>query len=763
MKTLKKKISGFIQEFRKKSYFKQILYSYIIISCFTFLIFSILLLSIIQDQHYESMLEINEQNVSQAHAFNNSSLADISNHGYSMLENTIVHKLLYSSSYDISVSIASREIYDDILSISSMITSLDFINFSTGTVLTKTQRLILEQYYDQSLLDYIATLTPSRQPVFYQPREAYISASRQTPERVLSVIYYLNSNGALVINLDYDSYASQINLARSNDNMEMVLLNQNNLVMAATDSDLFMQDYSQNPLYLEVMEQPDNEGSFTWQDKNDKKDIYYHKGTKMGITYISILKQENTYLGSMLFGLTMKYSIIYIFVTLLLSFLFSWIIYRPVRRLRDAVRQKDLISAEETSPVNDFDFLESAFKSLVVKNSALSKAHQSYEEQQMQKMFRTLLEQNNPQVYITNEELEALDSSFDYLNYMVFIVYIDLTDSAQNVEMDIPLIKFIIANVATELLGTVMKVTSIETISNKCIYLVNFEQYDKLLIQNAAETMQAFFRHTGLFKVSFGFGSLITDLDSLSASYEDARIALSNGMLIASECIQFFEDLHLLPLPEQKYPYETDLAITNALKNTNYDALDLGLNTFFECIRSFHYDQMYRSINQLDAALRRFEYQSGLVTVTTDQDLNFLQPKNLTEIKDDLRSRCYADIGTLLEIKLHNQSKDDLIRQVQKIVEENIYNMNLSVVLIAEQVDLSVNYLRNLYKENTGESLSTYITNRKLAIICDLLADTDTQIQEISDKLGFSTKNYFFTFFKKHMNMTPNQYRNKFN
>ena len=81
------------------------------------------------------------------------------------------------------------------------------------------------------------------------------------------------------------------------------------------------------------------------------------------------------------------------------------------------------------------------------------------------------------------------------------------------------------------------------------------------------------------------------------------------------------------------------------------------------------------------------------------------------------------------------------------------------MVFLADHVHLSVNYLRNVFKDNTGDSLSAYITQKKLALICDLLQNTDMPLSEISDKLGFSTKNYFFTFVKKHTGMTPGDYR----
>lgn len=78
---------------------------------------------------------------------------------------------------------------------------------------------------------------------------------------------------------------------------------------------------------------------------------------------------------------------------------------------------------------------------------------------------------------------------------------------------------------------------------------------------------------------------------------------------------------------------------------------------------------------------------------------------------------------------------------------------------LADKVDLSVNYLRNIYKESTGESLSAHISQAKLDLICEMLQTSDLSIQEISEKLQFTTHNYFFTFFKKHMGVTPKQYR----
>ena len=763
MKTLKNIVRNMIQEFHKKTYFRQVLLSYIVVSCFTFLIFSILLLSRIQQENNRTILNFGWQNIEQAMSFNDSSLHDISNYAYQMLDEAATYRLLYGDTFDLPTSIASREIYDRIQSSNSMITSLDFINFSTGTVLTKSRRMSLDEYYDKDLLEYIGTLVPSRRPVFYQPRVSYFNGKHTQTQRVLSLIFYTNSRGALVINLDYDSYASQINLARNSGNMDLIIVNHNHCVMAASQDTYFMQDLSDDPLYQEILQQHADTGSFTWQSKTGAQTIMYRKNALMGITYISVISPHKAYSRSYLFGLTFRYSIVYILVTSLLSLLASLALYRPVRHLKHTIHINERMPDENAgSTRNDFELIETVFQNLIEKYTALKQVRHTFEHQKEQKLLRLLLEQPSAAIQPNSEDFLALDNSFEYENYMVFVVNVDMP-SEPDTENDLSLIKFLIENVTMELMDGIAAIRSIETITPRVLFLANFAGFDdrrREQFLTAARQMQELFRQRGQFQVAAGFGSVTDALDTISVSYETARTALDTGMLHAMDSIVFYDEMQIPPFDEQTYPFTIDTAVTAAVKNTDTAALDTALDHFFEAIRPYECDQIHRHLSHLSDALQRFEHANDLGTLYTENDLNS-QPRLLSEYREQFRNRCHSDIQALSEIKLHNHSKDALISQVQDLVSENIYNANLSVIMIAEQVGLSVNYLRNIYKENTGESLSTYITGCKLEIIYELLAKTDTSIQEISDRLGFATKNYFFTFFKKHTGMTPNQYRSQ--
>ena len=95
------------------------------------------------------------------------------------------------------------------------------------------------------------------------------------------------------------------------------------------------------------------------------------------------------------------------------------------------------------------------------------------------------------------------------------------------------------------------------------------------------------------------------------------------------------------------------------------------------------------------------------------------------------------------------------------LVDENIMSSGLTANFLAQNVYLSISYLRSIFKEVTGGTLSNYIIRKRLDKICELLERTDMPVTEIADSMGFASKSYLFTFFKNYMGVTPNEYRKR--
>ena len=262
------------------------------------------------------------------------------------------------------------------------------------------------------------------------------------------------------------------------------------------------------------------------------------------------------------------------------------------------------------------------------------------------------------------------------------------------------------------------------------IYFVNHDDATNETLRSILLEGQEFMQSTFQITLSIGVSERVRDLDELSFSHRSAQDALNRRFLTGDGSIHFADELSL-PSPAAEH----------------------------YVIRQFHLDQTIRSILQFEVAMQRFENANDLMVQTLPWEIAILTQLDINTIQNYLLNRGKQDIEELAEIKSHSSEKPELIHTILELVDSNLSNPNLSVVFLAGEVHLSVNYLRSIFKENTGDSLSNYIIQKKLELICHLLADTNTSLQDISDQLGFSTKNYFFTFFKKHMGTTPNEYR----
>lgn len=77
----------------------------------------------------------------------------------------------------------------------------------------------------------------------------------------------------------------------------------------------------------------------------------------------------------------------------------------------------------------------------------------------------------------------------------------------------------------------------------------------------------------------------------------------------------------------------------------------------------------------------------------------------------------------------------------------------------AAMCSLSKSYFIHLFKEHTGISPQIYKANLLTEKAKFLLKNTNLNISEIAESLGFSDSLYFSRFFKKHTNLSPKSYR----
>jgi AraC-like DNA-binding protein len=120
--------------------------------------------------------------------------------------------------------------------------------------------------------------------------------------------------------------------------------------------------------------------------------------------------------------------------------------------------------------------------------------------------------------------------------------------------------------------------------------------------------------------------------------------------------------------------------------------------------------------------------------------------------------------GMLLEftkrVKELNQKQrySKVVTDCCQYIHENIYE-NLRLSDVASRVHLSENYVSSKFKEETGESIGSFIRRAKISEAKSLLRYTGMTLPEISTLLSYSSQSFFTTVFRQEVGQTPKQFR----
>lgn len=113
---------------------------------------------------------------------------------------------------------------------------------------------------------------------------------------------------------------------------------------------------------------------------------------------------------------------------------------------------------------------------------------------------------------------------------------------------------------------------------------------------------------------------------------------------------------------------------------------------------------------------------------------------------------------TSSDILLRSPEKENmLIGQVLTYLNKH-FTEEISLPKIAREFNVSDSYLAHLFKSYVGSSLWDYVIFRRMNYFNSLLPKNLT-IEEACRQSGFQNYSNFYRLYKKHMNMTPLQYK----
>jgi AraC family transcriptional activator of pobA len=115
------------------------------------------------------------------------------------------------------------------------------------------------------------------------------------------------------------------------------------------------------------------------------------------------------------------------------------------------------------------------------------------------------------------------------------------------------------------------------------------------------------------------------------------------------------------------------------------------------------------------------------------------------------------------------RSSHELLVKFEEVLSQYFENGNLlengipSVKAIAEQMNISPNYLGTLLRIHTQQNTQQHIQNKIIDTAKERLSTTNLSVSEIAYELGFEHSQSFSKLFKQKTNQSPGEFRRLFN
>jgi two-component system, response regulator YesN len=372
------------------------------------------------------------------------------------------------------------------------------------------------------------------------------------------------------------------------------------------------------------------------------------------------------------------------------------------------------------------------------------------------------------------EKLEYFKHPFQAdQSFVVAVLQIDDYDktTANYLEEEKQLLSFSIAKVVEELVHSYTQGICIQMADHNYAMILNIKTGVSLEEENDiySEIVKYVSNYLQI-SVSLGVGPKVEQVLQINSAYKDALNALDfkfytgKGTIIHSSDIGI-SDINFKQenLSDSDY-YEKQNHLVSLIKLGNETETEQAVRDLFESFRQdqkFTIEYVQRICAEYVFFVSRTFYEIGAdfgdITTKRPAVLDAIyHTESIFELEQQMRELLITMAAYFA--RKYAQKNTKVIMDIKKLIDEQ-YMEDISINTIAETVYLSPNYISSLFRRETGETITDYLTRKRMEVAKGLLKNTDYKILDVANQVGFQDPSYFSKVFKKYSGVHPQQYR----
>lgn len=492
--------------------------------------------------------------------------------------------------------------------------------------------------------------------------------------------------------------------------------------------------------------------------------------TNLSWSYVTATSMENlTKPIDIMSKLIMGISLIGLLMAALLSWLASYRLYQPIRRLLGHLSVKEKSGAHEAR--DEIVAIEQHWRYLTRESQVL----QERLEQNLPALKEAFLLQllQGHLVRFKEEDIHNRMEHFDWdcRESQFLLAVIQVRGFSRNIssftEGDEPLAAFAALNIIEEM--TARRPERIGVVNFHDMTVGVLFAYPLSLPSEKVKSEFLAMVHDGVqavgtllkLHVTATVGKRTQSLKGLHSAYQAARQSLQYRDLHQTNQILDMEELLPRMEAEANYPFEVEKEVLQAIR--------MGLfQESVELTDRFYEDLLRCSVNEQEVRDGMLQFLGSIHHTILESGYN---PRALRKGKSAFELLSTKDTDQLTAILKENVIRPhcehmmrDRDNHLKQLVDGVVAYLNaapskdISLELCAGRAGTTPYTLSRAFKQVMGATFIDYVTELKLEQAKSLLLETDLRIQEIAERVGYQPS-YLIRQFKKSTGMTPGQFR----
>lgn len=264
--------------------------------------------------------------------------------------------------------------------------------------------------------------------------------------------------------------------------------------------------------------------------------------------------------------------------------------------------------------------------------------------------------------------------------------------------------------------------------------------------------------------VTIGIGHGCVQLSNIGDSYRSAVEALGYKTVVGSGSTIYIGDMEPVGGGKLEFDGMDEADFISAVKfgpDEKIEAVAARISGKLESARVHYRQQQVYVFGILNTIIQMIQQYDLDLEEILGSELEYLSVVEKVQKREEFGGWLRKIAGKMHEAI--NQERDlttrQVIQQAKQYIMDNYQNPDLSVEMICRHLHMSPAYFSTVFKKETGQAYTAYLTEIRLNKAVELLNKTDDKTYVIASKVGYQEQNYFSYVFKKKYGVSPTKFR----